>query len=203
MSALLCLVAILNFFFTFAGAQKDLYMPCPLLGPPVPPPTIDPKSAAIRKISKQFSAFIDQYVAAGDGDFGPITSNKTSFSIALFAGSNYVASEADPSFFSEYHHEAELTKNDADTLSADSKFAVGELTQLFTVYALLIELGDEVLGRSITYYLPELKGLSNVRNALTQVRWEDVTLASLAGHMSGIARSCKDGSVLRPGLLTC
>ncbi|KAK3676744.1 hypothetical protein LTR78_003521 [Recurvomyces mirabilis] len=197
MSALLCLTAILKFFFTFAGAQKDLYVPCPLLGPPVPPPLIDPKTAAVQKISKQFSAFIDQYVAAEKGDFGPVTPNKTSFSIALFAGSNYVASEADPSFFYEYHHEAGLAANNTDALSADSKFAVGELTQLFTVYALLIELGDEVLGRSITYHLPELKGLSNFRNALTQVRWEDVTLASLAGHMSGVARSSEACSINR------
>ena len=157
----------------------------------MPPPLIDPKSAAIKNILKAFTTVIDQYVAAGDGDFGPITPNRTSFSIALFAGSNYVVDAVDPPYFYEYHHEADRSSNNTEILSSQSKVAVGELTQLFTVYALLIELGDEVLGRSITYYLPELKRASSTQDVLTQVRWEDVTLASLAGHLSGIVRSCK------------
>lgn len=177
---------------TVSLAQKSLYVPCPLLGSSVPIPLIDPTSDALQSASKSFTQLLDQYVAAGDGDFGPITPITTSFSIALFAGSNYIAGDDDPPFFYEYHHAAGCS-NDADCgLGPESMFAVGDLTQVFTVYTLLAELGDSVLGKSIVEYLPELIELTgNVTNPITQVEWRSVTLGSLAGHMAGIARDCE------------
>jgi hypothetical protein len=68
-------------------------------------------------------------------------------------------------------------------------FALGDLTQLFTVYTQLTELGDEVWSRSIVDFLPELRNVSTI-DAIHAVRWEDVTLGSLAGHMAGISRDC-------------
>lgn len=48
---------------------------------------------------------------------------------------------------------------------------------VFAVYAWLLEMG-ETWDTPITQYLPELNG----------VAWEEVTIGSLAGHMSGLVR---------------
>jgi hypothetical protein len=182
-------LVVLSLLSTVASAQRSLYKPCPLLGPFFPAPLIDPTSPALNKVAQSLNKILDDYIVAGDGRFGPITPNTTSFSLALFAGSNYVPGPDDLPFFYEYHHAA----NDLDRrhLDKDSVFALGDLTQVFTVYAQLAALGDEVWSQSILDYVPELHNVSVVgSDAIRQVQWKDVTLGALAGHISGIARDC-------------
>lgn len=77
-------------------------------------------------------------------------------------------------------------------MDKDDVFALGGLTQVFTVYALLAELGDGVWSRSVVDFLPELENLSTVAvDAISRVQWRDVTLGALAGQISGIAREGK------------
>jgi hypothetical protein len=182
-----------SFFLTLSTigasvhAQRELFQPCPLLGSFVPAPVIDSSSASIKAATKSVNKLLDEYIVEADGRFGPISPNTTSFSIALFAGSNYIPGSDDLPFFYEYHHTAlGLT---GEGLDKNSVFALGGLTQLFTVYTQLAELGDEVWSRSIVEFLPELRNISTT-NAIHAVQWEDVTLGSLAGHMAGIARDC-------------
>jgi hypothetical protein len=182
-------LVVLSLLCTVAFAQRSLYKPCPLLGPFFPAPIIDPTSPALNKVAQSLNKLLDDYITAGDGQFGPISPNTTSFSLALFAGSSYVPGPDDLPFFYEYHHAA----NDLDNhrLDKDSVFALGDLTQLFTVYAQLAALGDEVWRHRILDYVPELRNVSvAASNAINQVQWKDVTLGALAGQMSGIARNC-------------
>jgi hypothetical protein len=182
------LVAI-SFLSTVASAQRSLYQPCPLLGPFFPAPLIDPTSPALNKVAQSLNKLLDDYIVAGGGRFGPITPNTTSFSLALFAGSNYTPGPDDLPFFYEYHHAANGLEN--RQLDKDSVFALGDLTQVFTVYTQLAALGDEVWSHSILDYVPELLNISvAASDAIGQVQWEDVTLGALAGQMSGIARDC-------------
>jgi hypothetical protein len=185
----LTLVA-LGLLSTVASAQRSLYQPCPLLGPFFPAPLIDSTSPTLNKVAQSLNKLLDDYIVAGDGQFGPITPNTTSFSLALFAGSNYVPGPDDLPFFYEYHHAA----NDLGTrhLDKDSVFALGDLTQLFTVYTQLAALGDEVWSHSVLNYVPELRNISSVAalDTISQVQWKDVKLGALAGQMSGIARDC-------------
>jgi hypothetical protein len=172
-----------------AHAQRSLYQPCPLLGPFVPAPLIESGSPVVKSVAQDLNKLLDDYVSKADGRFGPITPNTTSFSLALFAGSKYVAGPDNLPFFYEYHHTASVLKR--DDLDKDSPFALGDLTQLFTVYTQLAELGDEAWSHSVVDYVPELRKVSgNGSDTISQVRWEDVTLGALAGHMSGIARDC-------------
>lgn len=173
-----------------ACAQRSSYQPCPLLGPFVPSPLIDSASPAVESLSQSLTKVLDEYISKADGRFGPISPNTTSFSIALFAGSNYVAGSDNLPFFYEYHHTAtDLTDG---RLDKDSPFALGDLTQLFTVYTQLAELGDEVWSHSVVDYVPELRNTSaTTSNAISEVQWNDVTLGALAGHMSGVTRDCK------------
>jgi hypothetical protein len=143
----------------------------------------------VDKVAQSLDKLLDDYVASGDGRFGPITPNTTSFSIALFAGSNYVPGPDNLPFFYEYHHAANHL--DDNRLNKDSVFALGDLTQLFTVYTQLAALGVEAWSHNILDYIPELRNVSAATSdAIGQVLWEDVTLGALAGQMSGIARSC-------------
>lgn len=171
-------------------AQRSLYQPCPLLGPFFPAPLIDPTSPALNKVAQSLNKLLDDYIVAGDGRFGPITPNTTSFSLALFAGSNYVPGADDLPFFYEYHHAANGLGN--RHLDKDSVFALGDLTQLFTVYTQLAALGDEVWNHSVLDYVHELRNTSVAASddSISQVQWKDVTLGALAGQMSGIARDC-------------
>lgn len=172
-----------------AHAQRSLYQPCPLLGPFLPSPQIESGSPAVASLALSLDQLLDEYIAKADGRFGPITPNTTSFSLVLFAGSNYVAGSDKLPFFYEYHHTASELEN--ESLDLDSPFPLGDLTQLFTVYAQLAELGDEVWSHSIAKYLPELDNISaNAMNVISRVQWNDVTLGALAGQMSGIARDC-------------
>ena len=184
----LALVA-LSLLSTVASAQRSLYQPCPLLGPFFPAPLIDPASPALSKVAQSLDKLLDDYIVAGDGRFGPITPNTTSFSLALFAGSNYVSGSDDLPFFYEYHHATNDLGN--QHLNKDSVFALGDLTQLFTVFTQLAALGDEVWGHSILDYVPELRNVSvSASDAISQVQWKEVTLGALAGQMSGITREC-------------
>jgi len=184
----LTLVA-LAIFSTITYAQRSLYQPCPLVGLFFPTPLIDPISPAVINVVQSLDKLLDDYIANGDGRFGPITPNTTSFSLALFAGSDYVTGPDDLPFFYDYHHAASDLDN--GHLGKDSVFALGDLTQLFTVYTQLAALGDELWSHSILDYIPELRNVSAATaDPIGQVMWEDLTLGALAGQMSGIARSC-------------
>jgi hypothetical protein len=188
-SSLFVLLSTTSFLFSSVTAQRELLQPCPLLGPWVPAPLINPSSAAIEAATRSVDKLLDEYIVKADGRFGPISPNTTSFSIALFAGSNYIPGPDNLPFFYEYHHAApDLAE---EHLDKDSVFALGHLTQLFTVYTQLAELGEEVWSRSIVDFLPELRNVSaTISDDIHAVRWEDVTLGSLAGHTAGIARDC-------------
>ena len=175
-------------FSAVAIAQRSFYQPCPLLGTFFPEPLINTTSPALETVAQSLDKLLDDYIVEGDGRFGPISPNTTSFSIALFAGSNSVSRPDDLPFFYEYHH---ANDQDNNRLNKDSVFALGDLTQLFTVYTQLAALGDEIWSHSIVDYVPELCNVSAATsNAISQVQWKDVTLGALAGQMSGIARSC-------------
>jgi hypothetical protein len=188
-ASLVCSLSTIGILCPFIHAQRELFQPCPLLGPFVPAPIIDSSSPSIKTVTKSVNKLLDQYIVEADGRFGPISPNTTSFSIALFAGSNYIPGPGNLPFFYEYHHTASELAGQG--LDKDSVFALGDLTQLFTVYTQLAELGDRVWSRSIVDFLPELSNISTIdSDAIHAVHWEDVTLGSLAGHMAGIARDC-------------
>ncbi|KAK4897614.1 hypothetical protein LTR27_004760 [Elasticomyces elasticus] len=178
---------------TTISAQASTYHPCPLLGPFVPPPRIDPASPALQSAMGDFHSYIERYIAAGDGDFGPIKPNTTTFNIALFAGSNYVAGDDAPPYFFNFSHTATGGNSGPNETGSqvDVPYPIGDLTQLFTVYTLLAELGDDVWDEPIGPYLdiPTVDARrQGIDSSINPVDWHGITLGALAGHMAGIAR---------------
>lgn len=189
MSSQLALLAATT-LLPLSWAQVSKYQPCPLLGPYLPPPRIDSSSPVLQSAFEDFTALLDQYIDTGNGRFGPISPNTTSFSLALFAGSTYVPREGDDTpFFYEYHHTAQTIGD--TTLEAHSKLAIGDLTQIFTALTVLLEFGDRAWPKSIVEFVPELRSLSHHTDPIEHVQWRDVTLGALASHMAGIARDCE------------
>jgi CubicO group peptidase (beta-lactamase class C family) len=125
-------------------------------------------------------------------EYGAITPNTTSFSVVLFSGAKSNAT-VDPIFY-QYHYTAPAA-GAKTKVTLDSVFALGSLTQLFTVYAWLAEMGVETWTDPITKYLPQLKTASCGEKFL--VEWDTVTIEALAGQMAGISRdsgTCELGS---------
>ena len=82
-----------------------------------------------------------------------------------------------------------------DRVSTESVFRIGSISKLFTVYAFLLHGGLTLWERSVTEFVPELNEISRNEGCvsdLESVRWEEVTLGSLASHMSGIGRDCEN-----------
>ncbi|KAJ9149231.1 Beta-lactamase [Pleurostoma richardsiae] len=167
------------------AADQSTYQPCPLLRAYYPAPSINKTSDVIQAASQQFAALFDGLIqTGGSDDFGSITPNTTSFSVVLFSGA--VDAVDDPIFF-EYHHTAPVSEDSNGNVTLDTVFPLGTLTQLFTVYSWLIEMGDTEWESPITKFLPELTAANASVDTLA-VNWDEVTVGALAGQMSGIAR---------------
>ncbi|KAH8660159.1 beta-lactamase/transpeptidase-like protein [Xylariales sp. PMI_506] len=172
--------------------------PCPLLRAYYPPPTIDTNSDTILSFTKDFTALFDELVQnSGSEDFGDITSNTTSFSVVLFSGTE--SGQDGPVFF-EYHYTAPAVET-AENVTIETLFPAGTLTQLLTVYAWLVEAGDAAWDTPITQFLPNLAiarpDFTNFDIGLS-IPWENVTVGSLAAHMSGIPRDSNACTIVEP-----
>ncbi|KAB5530483.1 beta-lactamase/transpeptidase-like protein [Coniochaeta sp. 2T2.1] len=174
------------------AADQPAYQPCPLLRAYYDAPVLSKSSDAVKSLAKDFDAVFDNLTLAGGSDvFGAITPNTTSFSVVLFLGTDKAT---DDSILYTFHYTAPQAKKDVK-VGDDTVFALGSLTQLFTVYTWLAEMGVETWNDPITKYLPELKSTACGGNMT--VDWEGVTIEALAGHMAGIARdsdACELGS---------
>lgn len=181
-----------SFSLLFSSAFSTVFTPCPLLGPAFPPFVLDTKNTIVENALGNLTANFDQLVEKGTGPNGDISPN-TTFSIALFSA-NKGTTEDEP-FFWEYHYTSpalKKTNNLSRNVTKDSLYRIGGLTQVFTVWSLLLAEGDQIFNEPVVKYLPGLANASQgQQNLVNLVQWSDVTVGQLASHMSGIARNCK------------
>ncbi|KAJ5359494.1 uncharacterized protein N7496_011907 [Penicillium cataractarum] len=183
------------------------FTPCPLLGPAYPPFILNTNDMIVGSALENLTAKFDQLIETGTGPNGDASPN-TTFSIALFSA-NKGTTENEP-FFWEYHHTAPVLKKTnhlSRNVTKDSIYRIGGLTELFTVWSLLLVEGDQIFNDPVIKYLPELANTSQgQRDAIDQVQWPDVTVGQLASHMSGIARDycfsdlASQDNIVRAGL---
>lgn len=87
----------------------------------------------------------------------------------------------------ESHHTAEFLGNYTDSpptaVTRDTLFRIASNTKAFTVLAVMLTEGMD-LDDGILEYVPELARGSG------GVRWDEITLRALGGHMGGIVRDC-------------
>lgn len=172
-------------------AQDLPYQPCPLIRAYYPVPSINKSSSAIQSATATFTKLFDNLVKTGCSDaFGCISPNTTSFSLALYSIAD--SGDEDDFIFLDYSHTVPSLAGN-NTVGLDTVFPTGTLTQVFTVYAWLIQMGDGYWEQPITAFLPELSHVNSSLNNIL-VDWDDVSIGSLAGQMSGIIRDCKDST---------
>lgn len=182
-------------FFSLFGLVLS-FTPCPLHGPAYPPFALNTEDSEIANALDILTKNFTQLVKSGTGPNGDVSPN-TTFSIALFS-SNRGDSEEEP-FFWEYHHTSSaLQKASPNTrgVNKDSIYGIGGLTEVFTLWALLLTEGEDyIFSDPVTKHLPELRNpdlkAKFQKDPIGLTNWEDVTVGQLASHMSGIARDCK------------
>lgn len=174
----------------FTTAQD--YQPCPLLGPRFPAPVGLSSSKTVKATLTNLTKALDEISNSSNGsEFTATTSNTTSFSVALFA-TDFLTTSSKPYFF-EYHHTAPSLGNRSigvSEVNATSVYNVARVTTVFTVYAMLLAVGDEHWLEPITKYIPELAESAG-EQVIESVRWNDVRLIDLASNMAGIGRTGK------------
>ncbi|KAF7588571.1 hypothetical protein BBP40_005490 [Aspergillus hancockii] len=169
------------------------FTPCPLLGPAYPAFTFDTNSSLSATALEDLTKSLDELYTQGTGDHGDVSPNTTSFSISLFSTNQGTAS--DHPFFYEYHYTAPSIRRPARRTNAvdqNSIYRIGGLTQIFTVWTLLVEAGDGIWNDRVTKYLPELLASADSVDAnpspLQYADWESITVGQLASHMAGLPR---------------
>lgn len=177
-------------FLAFVGGILADNPPCPPLGPNFPMPMGLSTSPFVASGIQKLQAELASAIVTGNSSNGPTTPNTTSFSLCLFSTENTNSSSP---FLWEFHHSAPSLSNTTSgvkIVDASSIYRIGTLSQLFTVYAFLIQAGEVHWGEPVTRWVPALANATDSQSA-DFVDWTAVTLGDLAGHLAGIARDCK------------
>ncbi|KEF60356.1 uncharacterized protein A1O9_01916 [Exophiala aquamarina CBS 119918] len=118
---------------------------------------------------------------------GVLIDNDTSYSVDFY-------SLHDKGSLFTYHFSApNLQRASQGVTSVDSNtiYRIGSISKVFTVYTYLANQGDDTWNQPITKYVPELAeaASSTVQESdIDVLRWDQVTIGSLASHLSGVSR---------------
>ncbi|KLU82226.1 beta-lactamase [Magnaporthiopsis poae ATCC 64411] len=156
-----------------SGALAAVDGLCPIMGAVLPAPTQPASHAAVQKALEKFKTTVEQIVGG---------LNRTAVSVAVKS-----IHESSPLF--ELHHTpSTLDPRGVKKVDANSVYRLGSISKIFPVLALL-KLDGVSLDDKVTKYLPELRTLgdqASVRNVVSQVEWDEITLGALASHLSGV-----------------
>lgn len=155
---------------------------CPAFTPSIPVlgPLVD--SEAIIAAAANLTATFDQFITSGAF---PLDGN--AFSIEFW-------SVADNGPLFTYHWTAPDLQNNTEgvtSVDSDTVYRVASITKVFTVYTFLVNAGTRVWNDPITEYVPELAQAANATENASDVdviRWDQVTIGSLASHLAGVSR---------------
>ncbi|KAL9618730.1 MAG: hypothetical protein Q9160_006609 [Pyrenula sp. 1 TL-2023] len=197
---------------TLSAPSFPSFQPCPLLGHIFPPPTHLSSSATIIQALQALQSNFTDGVRTGILASNPITPNTTSFSVALFSSTEDSGDPSNPSssqpYFFDYHYTSPAHSKSTEGLGtsdvdANTTYRLGSLTQVFTVWAFLINAGEGHWHESVTKYVPELAQAVQERDPsldlVAHVDWNAVTLGDLAGHLAGIRRDYSNSNTLSFG----
>jgi hypothetical protein len=166
-------------FSSYALAQSSPR--CPLLGPVFPPPeNVLKESKAVPDALSRLNTTLQQFDS--NGTFSGLNA---SFYFQVFSKTDTIFEYGlVPPSTADY-----LTSG---TLDEDTIFRIGSVSKLLTVYTLLAEAGMRHVHDPVTTWVPELQAAVNEYQGppSQKVRWDEVTIGELAGHLAGIKRDC-------------
>lgn len=164
----------------------DLLPPVPLNGPDFAPPRTLSKSKAIQNAIKQFEETVASSMKNNSGQI-LLDGATTSFSFEAWS-----IHEEIPLY--TYHHDAQtlsIEPRSAKNVTADTIYRLGSLSKLLTVYTWLAAVGDKHWMQPISDFIPELAQYDADHvddNDIDHFRWSEITIGSLASHLSGIQK---------------
>jgi CubicO group peptidase (beta-lactamase class C family) len=151
---------------------------CPFLGPVFPAPRSLSTNSAFQASLATLKTSLQNALSSGNTSYGPIDPTDT-YSIQVFSTQD---KNAVPLL--DFHRRgANVVGN--RTINGDSIYRIASTTKIFTVYLLLLQVGDGIFADPVTKYLPELKGRGD---------WDDVSVGALAGYISGVTAEGKSPS---------
>ncbi|RTE78486.1 hypothetical protein BHE90_007024 [Fusarium euwallaceae] len=150
---------------------------CPPLGPVLPPPKQPSQHPAVK--------------AAIEGIINSLEAQTSGFNYS--AVSVGVQSIYEDTPFLDFHHTppSPASKRGAKEVDAGTVYRLGSVSKLFTVLAALKLAEDGVLSMDdpVGRWIPELSGHESdteSEDELDRIEWQDVTVADVAAHLSGI-----------------
>lgn len=152
------------------ASQLGAAQNCPILGPAYP--------AVTSIAASRFAAAKTQFEQALES----VNRSSTSFAVQVYSAHN------DDLIYSTYH--TATAQVGAAAVGPDTIWRLFSISKAITVYAVLARLGDKYWNEPVTNYIPELAD-APVHDPIRDVNWAEVTLGSLAGQSSGLARDCK------------
>ncbi|KAF2731271.1 beta-lactamase/transpeptidase-like protein, partial [Polyplosphaeria fusca] len=166
---------------------------CPIYGPAFPAPSSLAQSSTFRLALKNLTSTLDAAFASGNSSLGPVETTSAN-AIQVFS-----LNDDESPLYEYYRSGSILSPAGVQKVDGDSVMRIGSISKLITVYMVLAELGDKAWDFKITEVVPELKNWNRTEweeNPLYHVNWDEITLGSLAGHLSGIAVSVIDQGAL-------
>jgi CubicO group peptidase (beta-lactamase class C family) len=187
-----------NVILALAGAVPlvTATSPCPLEGMVWPKPAKLGSLPAIQAAVANITSYFKQWDAITDP-----TTGTTNFSYSIVISSSH----DDEPIFSYSHTAPKLAKVNsvgATEVGLDTVYRLGSLTKIFTIYTLLLNVGDRIWNDPITMYIPELAALANRTDDVNDTNWDEITIGALATQMAGIPRDCTKLST-PPDTLLC
>jgi CubicO group peptidase (beta-lactamase class C family) len=88
------------------------------------------------------------------------------------------------------------------TADSNTIYRIASISKLLTVYTYLITAGDSSFNDPITKYVPELAQYAHTAaNVLSTddidtLDWKDITIGSLASHLTGVGRDASGAPVV-------
>lgn len=151
---------------------------CPPLGAVLPAPQAPSEAKVVKDAASRLKLAIDEQ-----------TTLLNTSAISL----NVKSIHEDDSIFS-YHFTPPNTGEGVDKVDENTVFRIASGSKLFTVLAALIN-SDIDMEASVLKYLPELKETAK-GDPIMSLSWENITVGSLASHLSGVGVDSKKSSYL-------
>ncbi|KAK4143931.1 beta-lactamase/transpeptidase-like protein [Dichotomopilus funicola] len=169
---------IIRLFLLATICKLTLGQNCPISGPSYP----EVRDPALAPAFEAAKVAIQGRIA--DGIASGTLNDATAFSIQVFSR------HSNRTLFEQYH---------GPQIGSETLYRIASVSKLVSVYTTLVELGDKYWDKPITEYVPELAE-EKLQDPIHDVDWSEVTLGSLASHMSGIPRdySLGDASTATP-----
>ncbi|KAI1055640.1 hypothetical protein LB505_010033 [Fusarium chuoi] len=169
MPSLSKIAAVAAVSFTLIDAKA-----CPPLGAVFPAPQSPSQSSIVKKATSLLKAGLDAQICA--------QFNTSALSIGVKS-----IHEDDPLF--TYQWTPPNPGEGTDKVDEDTVFRIASGSKLFT--ALAAHISDKIdLEASVLKYLPELNKTAG-DDDIFSLKWEDITVGSLASHLSGVGVDSK------------